>query len=148
MKNLIPITDFIYQVGNNKNNINYETDLAKIYNYNIFLRQELKLEMFVPCDENGNVLEKPDFTDGSYDDNGFGDVDKYRYKENLKKYEEAKNNCLFEIYSFEEECDDFWYFAINELTLIGIDKVGTIEDIVKYNLRLTPFADMLLEAGI
>ena len=28
-------------------------------NYANFLKQLLKLEMFVPCDEDGNVLEKP-----------------------------------------------------------------------------------------
>ena len=28
-------------------------------NYDALLKQPLKLEMFVPCDENGNVLEEP-----------------------------------------------------------------------------------------
>lgn len=49
---------FINEIGNSPLHESYEKDLAKIYNYCTFLEQPLKLEMFVPCDENGNVLEQ------------------------------------------------------------------------------------------
>lgn len=38
-----------------------------------------------------NPFEKPDFMDGSYDNNGFGDVDKRQYKKDLKEWQEAES---------------------------------------------------------
>ena len=32
----------------------------QIFKYAKFLKKPLKLEMFVPCDEDGNILEEPD----------------------------------------------------------------------------------------
>ena len=48
--------EFVSYIGNRKEHETYEKDLAVIYNYANFLNQPLKLEMFVPCDEDGNVL--------------------------------------------------------------------------------------------
>jgi len=54
MENLISMTDFV---------------LSKKYtatgheNYANFLKQPLELWMFIPCDEDGNVLEEPDIED-------------------------------------------------------------------------------------
>ena len=53
---LISMTDFVFEIGN-KDETTHRENLAHIYNYAIFLKQPLKLEMFVPCDENGNILE-------------------------------------------------------------------------------------------
>jgi hypothetical protein len=67
MKKLIPMTDFVLECSNESIlNLTFEESLKKsikitkeIFEYANFLRQPLKLEMFVPCDEDGNVLEEP-----------------------------------------------------------------------------------------
>ena len=59
------MTDFVLKVVQTPN-INEaicweqtEGRLNKIYEYSLFLKQPLQLGFFVPCDENGNVLEEP-----------------------------------------------------------------------------------------
>lgn len=46
---LTSMTDFVSWIGNREEHESYEKDLALIYNYETFLKQPLKLEMFVPC---------------------------------------------------------------------------------------------------
>lgn len=53
---LIPMTDFVNNVGNMENYPSHEKALCWIYNYAKFLKQPLKLEMFVPC-VNGEPIE-------------------------------------------------------------------------------------------
>lgn len=64
---LISMTDFVLEQGNPNNTDSQFTD--KVIAYAKFLKQPLKLWMFVPCDENGNFLEEPipfDCTDLEY----------------------------------------------------------------------------------
>ena len=76
------MVDFIDEIGNSTLHESYERDLAKIYNYCTFLQQPLELWMFVPCDENGDVLEAvPYYADGI---------------EKVNEYKKAKERCLFE----------------------------------------------------
>ena len=49
------MTDFITWVDEKRNGNGGHYDI--IIRYKNFLKQPLKLEMFVPCDENGNVLD-------------------------------------------------------------------------------------------
>ena len=80
-------------------------------NFDNFLEQQLKLEMFVPCDEDGNVLEKPKKTDYQvdintkcsgwkylYDSNDklIGYYDDRKWKEDFVKYKQYKEKVLFE----------------------------------------------------
>jgi hypothetical protein len=51
---LISMTDFVLEQNNFKVFRNQQ-----ILNYANFLKQPLELWMFVPCDENGDVLEEP-----------------------------------------------------------------------------------------
>lgn len=126
MKKLISMTDFVLEDNGNILNMQYAD----------FLKQPNEKWMFVPYDENGNVLEEPKlFKSGDCEEQNKTITD-IRFKQ----YQQAKERCLFKIYSFEEECDDFWYFSIDELTLIGIDKAGTIESLVTLNLQLTQTA--------
>ncbi|WP_407498840.1 hypothetical protein [Elizabethkingia anophelis] len=62
---LIPLSDFVLKTVHTPN-VNEaicweqtEERLQKIYKYTQFLKQSLALWMFVPCDEDGNVLEQP-----------------------------------------------------------------------------------------
>ena len=69
---LISMTDFVLGIEQNSytktekyNIIEWQSkceSFDKIIKYANFLKQPLKLGMFVPCDENGNVLE--DLWDG------------------------------------------------------------------------------------
>lgn len=119
MEKLISMTDFVLE----QTELLYEKNQSKlihnIVNYAIFLKQPLKLEMFVPCDEDGNVLNQKlcDFS----------------------KYEKAKEKVLFEGCSSMQQGENtivifnhtgIWYAWTNR----------TIEYLVKYNLTLTPNA--------
>lgn len=93
---LILMTDFILQKGKKGILPLSITDVFKqgakitneIFIYAKFLKQPLKLEMFVPCDEDGNVfknldnsIQAPDFKD-------------------WKEYKQAKEKVLFEGFEF------------------------------------------------
>ena len=57
---LISMTSFVLQQANYTDVSNISEKYATIWNYANFLKKPLKLEMFVPCDENGNVLDTSD----------------------------------------------------------------------------------------
>lgn len=98
---LIPMTDFINNVGNMENYPSHENALSWIYNYATFLKQPLKIEMFVPCDDEGNVLEY--FPIHRFADN----PEKYR------RYKKAKENVLFEL-----KIDSDYKFDISDYKFI------------------------------
>lgn len=91
----------------------YSNKIDEIFNYARFLKKPLKLEYFIACDENGNVLEEKNI-DLSKD---------YEYQ----RFLEAKSRVLFE--GFEGLTDVQSGFATT---------VKTIEDLIPYNLTLTP----------
>jgi len=110
---LMPMVDFVIKTNSQEHSLN---NLMQIRSYANFLKQPLELWMFVPCDLiQGKIVV---------------------LNEGDKHCQQAKERCLFEIYSFEGETENFWYFGIDELTLIGVEKNGIIEDLVKYNLTL------------
>jgi hypothetical protein len=83
---LISMTDFVLEQNKKlKNAPDAYDQYCKIVNYANFLKQPLKLEMFVPCDEDGNFLEEPI--------DSIGGVELY-----TKKYQQAKDEVLFEYY--------------------------------------------------
>ena len=90
------------------------TDFLPEHPYSKFLKQPLELWMFVPCDEDGNVIPE------LYND------EQHVIIQHLE-YQEAKERCLFDDYSLEysESLVEYW---------------KKIEDLVQYNLRLTPTA--------
>ena len=126
---LISMTDFVLeQVKNAKyeefHQVN-ETFVNKVINYAKFLKQPLKLWMFVPCDENSNVLEHPK----NYHKNIVIDELKRidNYNNLIKEYEQAKERCLFEWQ------DGFDYKTICEM-------FTDLEDIIDFQFELTPTA--------
>ena len=77
MENLIGMVDFVLE---QHEQCISSTNAA--YKYANFLKQPLELWMFVPCDENGGVLEVvPYYADGI---------------EKVNEYKKAKERCLFE----------------------------------------------------
>ena len=94
------------------NILGYEI-IDKYSQFHNFLKQAPEKYMFVPCRKELIIypanftqeyrpthryipLEKPDFFDGSYDDNGYGDVDKYQYHLDCKQYQKALDRVIFD----------------------------------------------------
>ena len=101
----------------------------QIVNYANFLKQPLKLEMFVPCDDNGNVLE---------DIIGNGMI--HNYSEKVTQYEQAKEKVLFDgfdIYSNGDLHNAFVTFESNRLEIMNVENLITD---FQYSFYLTPNA--------
>lgn len=81
-----------------------EPRLHRIENYAKILKQVIEFWMFVPCDENGILLEeltKPDWSD--YNDKEGGNTELYQF--NLKAYKKflvAKNKVMFKNFKLME----------------------------------------------
>jgi len=105
-----------------------------ILNYANFLKQPLELWMFVPCNDNGNVLEEP-FEDNLYD---------------IQEYQQAKERCLFA--NFRMSGKILWIeeslFMISENYNRSFKNYGNIEMILnKYlikDIELTKTAEKLI----
>lgn len=128
MGKLISMTDFVLEQEKHRHRQPITesklTSYDKIVKYANFLKQPLKLEMFVPCDEDGNVLEE----------------DLFKNNPNistLKPYErvvleKAEENVLFD--GFFNTGD---YITNGDLQIDDEFIEGkTIEDLVPYNLTL------------
>ena len=109
-----------------------------IVKYANFLKQPLKLEMFVPIDQNGNILEEPKMIEKQL---GFEEVEiDYDYAE-VEVYKKAKEKVLFEGIEFRKNGgvnfltikeDTFAFFNFNVKF-----KNLTIEYLIQYDLQLT-----------
>ena len=114
---LIPMTDFVLKIDEFlPQDLGQFFDswrmsqLRLIENYAKFLKQPLKLEMFVPCDENGNVLEEPQMRP---ERNSFDEEDMDYDAQELYDYIKAKEKVLFEGFEFVSRTDETWLFKIN-----------------------------------
>lgn len=128
---LISMTDFVLE--NAKQPYVEGTKYIDLVNYAKFLKQPLKLEMFVPCDEEGNIISKF-----------------YSEKENTKnltfsqlsnQYQIAETKVLFEGIEFRTN-GGVNFLTIKEDTFAFFDfnvkfKDLTIEYLIQYNLQLT-----------
>ena len=87
---LIPMTDFIDKFLHT-GDLNYQ--LRVLNNYKDFLKKHLKLEMFVPCDEDGNILKEPKRWEDylQYPDSFDGNKE----WDELYDYQQAKEKVLF-----------------------------------------------------
>lgn len=141
---LLSMTDFVLEQLNKENSRTrpIRSVLNALEGYANFLKQPLKLKMFVPCDEDGNVLENPDKHQQKYKDR-LGDFYLEKYKDDYKNYKQAKEKVLFEgfeqyedydcakykdVYIDEEVCDG--KFTIEEL----------IKDVGKSKIKLSQTA--------
>lgn len=69
----------------------YEWQLKNHLNYANFLKQPLTISMFVPCDDEGNVLEEPENYNVYVND-----IKHYLSDTNCNLYHESKSKVLFE----------------------------------------------------
>ena len=109
---LIKMTDFVLQ--NYEKNDNYQNIADECLLYANFLKQPLTLGMFIPCDENGNVLEDPEFHEPN-NENEIGDYDELRYQ-----YQEAKSKVIFEGFVFTESQK----FSVNNRVELSVSPYG------------------------
>jgi len=128
---LISMTDFVLQQtkDNNKQRLN---KYSEIVCYAKFLKQPLKLEMFVPCDEDGNVLTQCKEICAC-------ECDK------IKNYRKAKEKVLFE--GFELKDKGGWFTLMFEddyyksfANFNDTFKNKKIENFIAFDLELTPNA--------
>jgi hypothetical protein len=96
---LISMTDFVLQENKGGQQVNSITsqlhhDLRRIKKYANFLKQPLKLEMFVPIDEDGNFLEEPEqFKEWIKSDHYFNASESVTHE--CRMYKKAKEKVLF-----------------------------------------------------
>ena len=105
-------------------------------NFDEFLEQPLKVEMFVPCDEEGNVLEEPKIEEEYVDEHTTQIFAQYQYD-----LDKAKEKVLFEGIEFRTN-GGVNFLTIKEDTFAFFDfnvkfKNLTIEYLIQYNLQLT-----------
>ena len=123
-------------------------------NFDNFLEQQLKLEMFVPCDEDGDILEEPE----DYEQRLPNMMTEYN--DEIYRYEQAKEKVLFEgfdlnqkdlsklesIFCLTKECFQITFFTkekgcfMDNLKTNKTYEIKTIEDLIQFELELTESA--------
>ena len=131
---LKPMTDFVLELQDNE--LMSKIGILAI-NYANFLKTPLKLEMFVPCDEKGNVLKKPIYFGRAYSSN-------ISEKELIlcEEYSQAEKILLFEDFEIATNKEGE-KVVLGDYTCLKISDLdnGTIEDLVKYvHIKLTESA--------
>lgn len=120
------MVDFVLEQGGNP--LQSDTQCwIKTHNYTEFLNRPLSIEMFVPCDENGNVLKEPYI------------LDQPHYSTRIE-YNKAKERCLFE--GFEAKKAGLHYvIELNDISIwISWNESKTIEDLIQHKPKLTATA--------
>jgi len=123
-------------------------------NYDKFLKQQNTLSMFVPCDDEGNVLEEPNLYNGGYifeiHDELIGkpiEYDTELFESDLQEYQQAKKRVLFDGFDLLEKHS--WGFVLimrgeDWSETISVMYEDTIEDLLTYSFdpqfELTPSA--------
>ena len=145
-KKLIPLLDYVLEQEKNLNPLKLADALANIVNYAKFLSKPLKLSQFVPCDEEGQIHEKPN--------NLCFELALANHKESklaLEAYNKAKSNVLFEGFEYKKEIRNSGgnythilehqkleiYIQYGGFFISGKTEIKEIEDLVKLGLTLT-----------
>ena len=143
---LTTMTDFVLnqEIPTYLQKEEFEEAYYKLHNYANFLKRLDEIWMFVPCDENGNVLEEPDQESLKYDDIQGQDCifNDSLYYNDLGNYQQAKERCLFNDCKLNSESEYYYYLITKEGTTFFIHKKINlnIEYYIKYNLELTETA--------
>ena len=127
---LIPMTDFVLEQLNEQNS--RTKPMREVFNslekYAKFLKQPLKLEMFVPWDDDGNVLAEPKKPHTFASENS----DEYikKWKSEIEIYNKAKEKVLFEGFKLykDYECAKYEDVYVDEEVCDG---KFTIEELIK-----------------
>lgn len=160
---LIPMTDFVLQ---NKGKFEgHDTQdyrdfaynhVVRLENYAEFLKRPLELWMFVPCDEDGNVLNEPEYfkhyndfnkwTDSKFDGLFDDEQDFKDWQRECSNYNKAREKVLFEDFISNTEHGEN-YIQNNKIGMaLCLDKGHnlTVEKLADGNVSLTKTAIKLL----
>ncbi|WP_407487596.1 hypothetical protein [Elizabethkingia anophelis] len=104
-----------------------------IKNYNQFLKQPLALWMFVPCDQNGNILSEPQMIEKRL---GFDETEiDYNYAE-VEVYKKAKERVLFEGFEIEKSKSSGKFYLIqNGIIQSESEKLRNIRNMIDIPLE-------------
>jgi hypothetical protein len=136
MKNLIGMTDFVIEQRKIYNG-DFE-DLADLYfRFAMFLKQPNEKWMFVPCDEDGNVLEEPEI----YPYFNCEKTSKTsREIVQCEKYQQAKERCLFEGFRIEDFMITNDKIGIGQAMTLYSDVESLLVDFDSTDIELTQTA--------
>lgn len=113
-----------------------------------FYMQPLNIGMFFPCDENGNYWEYPPTKEEKEWAQKDSTEAELSYKQKEYNYLKAKEKVLFEGFKLDED----GYYAYDSEKDLWIDEEFceglTVNDMVQYDLTLTPAALKILKTGI
>ena len=135
---LVSMTDFVLE--NAKQPYVEGTKYKDLVNYAKFLKQPLKLEMFVPCDEDGDILDEPEY----YELRLLYMMTEYN--DEVYTYYQAKVKVLFEGFEIDK---NLYLVYKNEISIgrfisyengskfLFRDNFKTIEDLVEFGFKLT-----------
>jgi len=136
---LISMTDFVLDT---KQNLEIGKDFVEVIcNYANFLKQPLKLEYFIACDEDGNVLNDSEWKQYEGRTKGFDEI--------IQKHQQAKEKVLFEGFGIDYYNTTKSFLINYNNNIIGHYKslpnyfvwnAENIEGLIDYNLTLTPNA--------
>lgn len=102
-----------------------------VLDYTDFITQPLTKGMFIPCDEEGNILEKPSTVGGS------DFVTTNIIDNNIKEYQQALERVLFEgDYTPSKKRNYVYDFSNNKIKCINIYKYETIEQAINNGVKL------------
>ena len=131
MKKLITMTEYIiwlnYKVKQNQDY--YEVFYTRVTEYVKLLQTPLELGQFIPCDENGYPIEKPE----DYGDDCMESLNKILFKEWKEVINQVTNTELTQIAN-----------ATHNITLKHLGKhkflneYKTIEDLINFGIELIP----------
>ena len=113
-------------------------------NFDKFIKQPLKLEMFVPCDEDGDILHEPE----DYEQRLPNMMTEYN--DEIYRYKQEKEKVLFEGFEFKEYermicfekkgIEIFIYNKNYQTFSAPRGRIITIEDLIIYEFELTESA--------
>ena len=139
---LIPMTDFVLEQLNEQNS--RTKPMREVFNslekYAKFLKQPLKLEMFVPCDEDGNVLGEPEIYSQWVCENFNDELENEERINQCKDYHQAKEKVLFEgfkIYDYKLNV----FFYLGRRKTLSYDKKR--KDFITIGLLLETVEDLI-----
>ena len=130
---LISCTEFVLgQEKKGLQNTDRHLRFERIIKYAKFLKQPLTLSMFIVCDDEGNVLEEPEF----HEPNNESEIGEY--DELIYKYQQAKERVVFEGYTVLQEKD--YYIVVDSHGIkkwLSWNKSKTIESLINEITEVT-----------
>jgi hypothetical protein len=148
-KILIPMTDYVLEKANDPmiiaSDVQHQivVEYYSLVDYASFLKQPLKLEMFIPCDDDGNVLEPVIQMDYIHQIEGYAPKHPQEcYEHDLAIYKKALSKVIFKV-GFENNNSYFFRnpngtgtIEYNPNTKRFYFGLKTIENLTHLNLEL------------